>query len=260
MTVQNESYSTPTLVWQHIEIYRTLSWRFKSAPAFATSTTASVFPLLEALIRADSPFYVHEENVRPQIHTQYQHTLFCRFRSAPAFTISTTASVPHCPEAMIRAVSPSYVVTQTIYLYTWYILDNVVSYTMSVVGIDRHTLSCMWMSAPLFTSITTLLLLPCLAATITADCPFYVRTMSCEATDPYIYNTNIQYFAGSHWLLPSVELLLPQSHIALKLRSEQSLYPVWWQIITLYIHKSRVALSWDTSINAWVWGYISLIT
>ena len=56
--------------------------------------------------------------VRPQIHTQHQHTLFCRFTSAPASTSSTTASVPHSPEPKIRAVSPFCVMTdnQSIHL------------------------------------------------------------------------------------------------------------------------------------------------
>ena len=49
----------------------------------------------------------------------------------------------------------------------------------------KHTLSCMWMSAPPFTSSTTTSVLPHMAALISAESPSYMRTMFGRSTDSY---------------------------------------------------------------------------
>ena len=81
---------------------------------------------------------LHKDNVLwdYKFIQHHQHTCFCRFTSAPAFTSSTTASVPH-PEAMVRAVSPNCVMTDSQSIHLILTRYNEIPYIVSDVGIDN---------------------------------------------------------------------------------------------------------------------------
>ena len=155
--------------------------------------------------------------MRPQIHTQHQHTLFCKFTSAPAFTSSTTASVPHCPEAKIRAVSPPCMCTVSNNPYS---IDIVRLYTVQTTYFILQVNVSSFLHQ--FHNIISITLLSC----------YHQCRVSILHEDNvlwghrFIHNTSIHYSAGSQQLLLLLALLQPQSHIVLKLWSEQCLHSV----------------------------------
>lgn len=54
------------------------------------------------------------------------------------------------------------------------------------------------MSAPSLMSSTTASVLPCLAAIIRTDSPYYMRKILCEATDSYTTSTHINIIIQDH--------------------------------------------------------------
>lgn len=78
-----------------------------SAPALTSRFTTSLFPLLDAVIKAVDPFYKTVEEINNH-YTDGLITTSCRFISAPAPISCCTISLFPSSDASIRAVAPTY--------------------------------------------------------------------------------------------------------------------------------------------------------